>query len=99
MKTSSIHVKVDSWNHLVARYTKPDTVLVNVNGGVKEQLTMDYSAGSYTENEGRITFGRGDDPDNTDEYFVGNLDEFRLWNYPLTDEQARSLYVTDGGIP
>ena len=91
-KTSSIDIDPDTWNHLVVRFTKPYTVVANVNGVMEELYTIIHATGSYPENDGKITFGRGYDQSDRSWYYTGHLDEFRAWDYPLSDDQAYALY-------
>lgn len=68
-----------SWDGTMARYY--------INGEFKAQIPW---KGVFANTDYKLTIGF--DPPGATEYYKGLMDDFRMFNYPLTEEEIEQLY-------
>ena len=81
----------NTWVHFVLVHDGTRSKLY-VNG----KLVEDYAVTLDTDNGANVVLGRYQSDVNL---FIGQLDDFRLYNYALTQEEAASLYTAVKGGP
>lgn len=88
---STTHIDTNSWMHAAGTYNG-SLVSVYVNGSLEQSATAVGSLFSSTSN---IKLGNnfitGSD-------FSGNIDDFRIYNYPLPLSQIQELYNNGSGV-
>jgi len=90
------NITQNTWQHLIMTWSLSGstyTTTFYVNGVYQGSATYVGTLG--TSGVGHFHFGNsGDYPDN---YFLGRVDDVRVYNYALSASQARALYQT--GVP
>lgn len=92
---SNFHLTNDVWTHVTAVYD--GTLKIYING----KLDNSGSAGSYTtatNTTGPLEIGSWPFQHGTRGFFYGQLDDIRIYNYPLTLAQIRQIYNGDASL-
>jgi hypothetical protein len=92
---------LQNWIHFVLVFDGVNSQLY-VNGQLAKDINgayINYASPLNTDNTNDFTLGRYQITALDAQYFVGLLDDFRLFNYALTAQEAANLYLAvKGGI-
>ncbi|OGF27175.1 hypothetical protein A2303_06340 [Candidatus Falkowbacteria bacterium RIFOXYB2_FULL_47_14] len=88
--SAPLYCPAGSWCHLLGTYddNNSDKLKFYMNGELVAEATGD-SGGIY---DGTANFAIGDTGDGGGDEFDGQIDEVKIWNYALTDEQIKQEY-------
>jgi hypothetical protein len=79
------------WTHCVVNLT-PTTIEIWINGSICTKKTREYSAYNTSTVEPVLIGNNYDIGEGTNNHFNGKLDELRVYNRGLTNEEIRTLY-------
>lgn len=81
------------WYHITLVYNSSSNVRIYVNGKL-DNYSSDFDAGAIDGSlNNPLEFGRAFYDDSADEgYFPGKIDDFKIYNYPLTETQVKQNY-------
>ena len=75
---------VGQWNHVLISYNESNIPSVYINGREPNYLSSNY----WTQTSTTLFLGKRD----TGNFFNGQIDDVRIYNYALTDTQIKTLY-------
>ena len=81
----------DSWSHIAFVYGKEPYVHFYVNG----RLTNTLPASGIMPTSQSLIIGTN----LWDEYFIGKMDDLRIWTRALSDDEVRLVYEQGGNVP
>ena len=87
---STIINNINDWHHFVIVSKKGDSIKLYLDGNLVQTNPYYNDTDNISQNI-PLTFGRGFDH-SLDFAFIGKLDDFRIYNRPLTDSEILSLY-------
>ena len=88
---------VGEWHQIVVTKTGT-TVRLYLDGNLNEQRSLGAALQNVTSTE--LFIGQnGTNTHLNGEQFLGKLDDIRIWNRVLTDQEIRELYARESGIP
>lgn len=87
--TSAASLTANKWHHIVAVSTGQDNVIFYVNG-VAYTTTKSGSIATPTSGFGSTSIGRSGDFNGN--YFPGSIDEVRIYNRALSQDEITTLY-------
>ncbi len=85
--TSTGNVSPNAWTHIVARYNRTN-VSIFING---VEDTIFAFNDTMTYDTGQLQIGQ-DGPDGFAAFFNGSMDEIRIWNRSLSNEQISAIF-------
>lgn len=85
-----------SWTHIAMTYNGSETALY-VNGVYRNGTVTSGNGGGGTRDETIAGFRRQSD-DAAQSYFVGQIDEFGIWNTAKTSTEIASIYNSGAGL-
>ncbi len=74
------------WHHLVLTAANSNQVKVYIDGELNAEVSQNYTPGSTTN------FTRFGCRESITQFLTGNLDEVRVWGYPLDANEVLALY-------
>ncbi len=80
----------DAWHLVIGAYSPENNEIRLYTDGILESKLAD-SVNGYAETASPLVFGRASL--DTEAYYDGLLDELRIWNYALPNEQIGQMYV------
>jgi hypothetical protein len=85
-------LQINTWYHIVmVRNTTLNTVTLYIDNNLKSTYTYSYDPTGGTSSI--LTLGDNtSDPSNSNRFFLGNMDEVRIYNRVLTTDEIASLY-------
>jgi len=97
--TSSVIIPENMWHHVAVVYNSGNASLYI--DGVEDTTGASFPAPTATSQKFLIAAADGFDP-NTTNFFAGNIDEVRVWNTALGEEQLRYMMnqelINDGTL-
>lgn len=87
-------IEATKWFHIVGVCRGPEDMDIYINGVKEDSLIYSGHGGDllYTEQSGRVGAYDGNSNGST-QYFSGKLDEFKMWNRAITQNEVDVLYT------
>lgn len=86
-------LSVDTLYHIVLRYGADDTVTFFIDGVEDKSKNFGTTGDLSNTNNFRIGYEKAND-----DYFIGLIDEVRIYNTALTPSEVKALYLNPGGV-
>src|SRR5213078_2354378 len=97
-RQAAVNVADNTFHHIVWTFDKPTKTLITyVDGTQVDTFTSAQASVDILQGDSPVgTIGRKSDTNN---YFVGNMDELWVFNRPLTPAEVQSLRATNSIVP